>query len=147
MIDQETATKIPSRFEEASAGVPTPSPLRASNMLESLKPRDISWPLATLPGPGYAGAPADVPPELEPVFISGLADASVVRKTNGLRIDNSGPQELKANVLPVNWPASNKVPKPFLLPSIYDRVVKLEEQVDSLLDRIALHNVRSSHKI
>src|SRR5690349_24450822 len=42
MNAQETATKIPSRFDEAAEKAPTPSPLRASNTLETLRPREAT---------------------------------------------------------------------------------------------------------
>jgi len=160
--------KDTSRFDDGQeAPTPRPSPLRASNTIETLRPRDISWPTATLPGPGYAGAPADVPPEIELAYSpSGMAYAAPVRKTDNPPLQGRGlppegfglepvqqtdlftgreqPVKLNANVLPVNWPASTN--KPPQLP-LTDRVERLEEQVDALLDRIALHNVRSSHKI
>jgi hypothetical protein len=134
-----------SRFDDKLPATPPPSPLRASNTLESLRPRDISWPTATLPSPGYVGAPADVPPELEAgqsdiaLAHSAFIAEPIVRKTD----------KPPANVLPVNWPASSPSPEKAWRsgPDLYDRVQKLEGQVDSILDRLAKHNVRSSHKI
>jgi hypothetical protein len=172
--------KDTSRFDDGQEA-PTPSPLKASNTLETLRPRDISWPTATLPGPGYAGAPADVPPEIELAYSpSGMAYAAPVRKTDNPPLQGRGlppegfglepvqqtdlftgreqPVKLNANVLPVDWPTAmeamglSEIPKKFDYSykpanTLEDRVTKLEEQVDALLDRIAKHNQRSSHKI
>jgi hypothetical protein len=152
--------KDTSRFDDWQKA-PTPSPLKASNTLESLRPRDISWPTATLPGPGYAGAPADVPLELDP-----YRTYDPVRKTDKFTEPEQAPK-LNANVLPVDWPSSSNAPsggdielaytergtayarqKPIpSVRSLEDRIEKLEGLVDGLLDRIATHNTKSSHKI
>src|ERR1700677_2084566 len=144
--------KDTSRFDDGQKA-PTPSPFQASNTLESLRPRDISWPTATLPGPGYAGAPADVPPDLDP-----YQTYDPVQKTDKF----TGPEQsekLNASVLPVDWPtAQETMGLPKLDPKKFEysykptttleaRISKLEGLVDGLLDRIALYNTRSSHKI
>ncbi len=182
------ATKIPSRFEEAVAKAPTLTGLRASNTLETLKPREIQFAPPTLETFNES-SPGIVLPE--PVFVrkdgpypfieTRAEYEAIVRKTDNVfsssyeaneyagrqRATQTAPVDIikdgekytvvtnnGANVLPVDWPtvekgwqSENKTPKPFLMPSLTDRVQKLEEQVDSLLDRIAKHNQRSSHKI
>jgi hypothetical protein len=126
-----------SRFDDKLPATPPPSPFRASNTLESLRPRDISWPTATLPEPGYAGAPADVPPSLQ---------------GRGLP-----PEEF--NLAPVDWPTAmetmGKQPPPFApkpakitgFKTVEQRLEALENRVDGLLDRLAAYNVKASHKL
>jgi len=129
-----------SRFENDGQEAPTPrTGLRASNTVATLTPREVlplqgrglppidyeedvrkvDWPTATLPSPGYAGAPADVPPEVE---------------------------EQVGNVLPVDWPTAAET-MGFRSDSLYARVDRLEEQMDGLLDRLAKFNFKASHKI
>lgn len=183
-----------SRFDEPTT--PPTTGLRASNTLKTLKPREVT---GVGPEPVFVKTDGDYP------FIKTQAQyEEIVRKTDnsGKELETNGEfykrtadglannlREAKANVLPVNFPASagldgkplelpyqgetglelpkpkeivygpHKAPEfakqykpahtpvPLLIPSLYDRVTKLEEQVDSLLDRIAKHNQRSSHKI
>lgn len=165
----------------------TPTGMRASNTLETLKPREVTG-FDTPSGGSISLEEVRAP---EAAFQSGQ---QVVRKT-----DNPSSEEPQkwtkafhgaGNMLPVNFPASTgldgkplelpyqgetglELPKPketvygphkpefakqwksandapktyFVVPGIHERVTKLEEQVDSLLDRIAKHNQRSSHKI
>lgn len=131
------------RFDDKLPATPPPSPLRASNTLESLRPREVN---AFLDTP-TSGEPLVQKTDYairelfpQPIIPEKVWDA--LKESQGAVEKASG-----ANVLPVNWPTSSNKPKPVILPSAYDRVTKLEEQVDALLDRIALHNVRSSHKI
>lgn len=123
-----------SRFDDKLPATPPPSPLRASNTLESLKPRSIYCEDRVIDRAlDYDIGPRDVYKSSEPF----------VRKTDKFTEREQAPK-LNANVLPVNWPASSN--KPPQLP-LTDRVERLEEQVDALLDRLAKFSIRSSHKI
>jgi hypothetical protein len=115
-----------SRFEDAPTPEPTPRGLRASNTLETLRPRVI---YCDEPDAGRGQAIPSNP---------GL-DAGIVRKT-----DNPLPAY---NVLPVDWPAAMETMGKQARRSDDDRLTRLEEQMDALLDRIALYNVKSSHKL
>lgn len=138
-----------SRFDDKLPATPPPSPLRASNTLESLKPRSIYCEDRVIDRAlDYDIGPRDVYKSSEPF----------VRKTDKFTEREQAPK-LNANVLPVDWPTAAEtmgLPKPE--PKKFDysykptatldsRVTKLEEQVDALLDRIAKHNQRAQHRI
>ena len=112
--------------------------LRASNTLESLRPREINVPAWTgLPGCETGVDPADV--------------------VDTLPLQGRGAPPEQYNLLPVDWPTVQEtigLPKEFVELSLTERVeylearnLRLEEQMDGLLDRIAIHNTKSSHKI
>ena len=155
-----------SRFTGDAGEEPTPRPgLRASNTTKTLAPRDISWPTATLRVHGYAGAPADVLPEIEEAIQNAQADNRLaglpdpfktydpVQKTDWVPYDPSTePKPEKYNCLPVDWPTAQetmglpKSPEPKKIYSVAElagRIERLEEQLDGLLDRI----YRIQHKV
>ena len=113
--------------------VPTPyrGP-RASNTLETLRPREVNTLVEQ--GPGF----------------------QFVRKTEP-PVQGRGLPPEQYNLLPVDWPTVQEtlgLPKEFVELSLTQRVenlesqvLGLEEQVDALKDRIAAYNVKSSHKI
>ena len=116
---------------------PTPrTGLRASNTVATLTPREV------LPLQGRGLPPLCT--ELEP-FVT----YDPVRKT-----DNDT-KPAKYNVLPVDWPTAEEtmgfqeVERAYgvLQLPLTDRVLWLEEQVSGLLDRIAIYNTKSSHKL
>jgi hypothetical protein len=115
--------------------------VRASNTRETLKPQDI-----------FAGRTATIS--------EGVADSL------GCTIDDNGTLHAK---IPLDLPKETiyrpstksgdiyalksylpeppKKAQPVEERPLTDRVTRLEELVDALYDRIALHNVKSSHKI
>jgi len=165
MDDKDT-----SRFDDWQKA-PTPSPLKASNTLETLRPREVrvtqEW-----DGTGVVNRE-------EALNLDSIAGV-FVRKTdlaNDIAIcehytNQATPEDVAAwgkklaanlppahNVLPVDWPtAQETMGLPKLDPKKFEysykptttleaRISKLEGLVDGLLDRIALYNTRSSHKI
>jgi hypothetical protein len=130
---------------------PTPSPLRASNTLESLRPKEVNvfneaeqayGDLAremqktdNLPLQGRGLPPIDYE-QPSGDFIS--YDKAIATEHERYRQVGR-----KANVLPVDWPTASET----MDFSLAGRVTKLEEQVDSILDRLAKFSIRASHKI
>jgi hypothetical protein len=120
--------------------VPTPyrGP-RASNTLETLRPREVNVP----PPFGFTGDP--------------FQTYDPVQETDSLPLQGRGLPPEQYNLLPVDWPTVQEtlgLPKEFVELSLTQRVenlegevLRLQEQMDGLLDRIAIHNTKSSHKI
>lgn len=112
--------------------------LRASNTLESLRPKEVNVP----PPFGFTGDP--------------FQTYDPVQKTDS-PVQGRGLPPEQYNLLPVDWPTVQEtfgLPKEFVELSLTERVeylearnLRLEEQMDRLLDRIAVHNTKSSHKI
>lgn len=136
------ANEKESRFDNAGQKASTPSPFRAANTVETLRPREVNTLWAdpvqktdSLPLQGRGLPPLDYeePPDCGQRLPEYLQDVFT-----------------PANVLPVDWPtatATMKLPNEFLDIPLARRVAKLEGLVDGLLDRIALYNTKSSHKI
>jgi hypothetical protein len=127
--------------------------LRASNTLETLRPREINVPAWTgLPGCEMGVDPADVIDTL-PLQGRGLPPVGCATPYPQSFKDNLRPEQY--NLLPVDWPTAaetmgfKEVERAYevLQLPLETRVLRLEEQVDGLLDRLAAYNVKSSHKI
>lgn len=111
--------------------------LRASNTLESLRPREVNVP----PPFGFTGDP--------------FQTYDPVQKTDDLPLQGRGTPPEQYNLLPVDWPTASEtmgfkeVERAYevLQIPLEDRVTRLEERVDGILDRLAAYNVKSSHKI
>ena len=130
--------------------IQTRSPLRASNTVSTLKPVDI-----TNYGKGFSG---EVPNETfggpaidtlhdeevnhvqRPLFPAGDFESDFAPVENLRKLLASQPDE------DGDSGAFAYTPEPSER-SLRARVLKLEEQMDSLLDRIALFNIKASHKI
>jgi hypothetical protein len=119
--------------------VPTPvrlTSLRASNTLESLRPREVNVP----PPFGFTGDP--------------FQTYDPVQKTDS-PVQGRGLPPEQYNLLPVDWPTASEtmgfqeVERAYgvLQLPLDERVTRLEEQVDSILDRLAKFSIKSSHKI
>ena len=146
---------------------PTPSPLRASNTLETLRPKEVNvapeWLQKAMPQ-----VLEEVKNFLEPVQETdslplqgrGLPPVDYEYDSAGHphKVKNVQETDLfaepeqpeKYNVLPVDWPTATKtmgLPEEFLDFPLEKRVTRLEEQVDGLLDRLAKFSIRSGHKI
>ena len=129
--------------------VPTPrTGLRASNTVATLTPREV------LPLQGRGLPPIDFE---EPVWKTDYEYS--LRIEGGPRPDLPPTQGRgtppAGNVLPVDWPTAEEtmgfqeVERAYevLQLPLTDRVLWLEEQVSGLLDRIAIYNTKSSHKL
>jgi hypothetical protein len=129
---------------------PTPvrlTGLRASNTLESLRPKEVN----AAAGHFCDGLKYTVswPREL-------CSNCPPIQKTDS-PVQGRGLPPEQYNLLPVDWPTVQEtigLPKEFVELSLTERVeylearnLRLEEQMDGLLDRIAIHNTKSSHKI
>jgi hypothetical protein len=123
-------------------GQEAPTPYRgprASNTLETLRPREVNTDWAA------SWKPADA------IY------QSPVQETDSLPLQGRGLPPEQYNLLPVDWPTVQEtlgLPKEFVELSLTQRVeylegevLRLQEQMDGLLDRIAIHNTKSSHKI
>ena len=123
-------------------GQEAPTPYRgprASNTLETLRPREVNVP----PPFGFTGDP--------------FQTYDPVQETDSLPLQGRGLPPEQYNLLPVDWPTVQEtlgLPKEFVELSLTQRVenlegevLRLQEQTDGLLDRIAIHNTKSSHKI
>ena len=123
-------------------GQEAPTPYRgprASNTLETLRPREVNTDWAA------SWKPADE------IY------KSPVQETDSLPLQGRGLPPEQYNLLPVDWPTVQEtlgLPKEFVELSLTQRVenlegevLRLQEQMDGLLDRIAIHNTKSSHKI
>lgn len=121
-------------------GQKEPTPYRgpkASNTLESLRPREVNVP----PPFGFTGDP--------------FKTYDPVQKTDDLPLQGRGTPPEQYNLLPVDWPTASEtmgfkeVERAYgvLQLPLEDRVTRLEERVDGILDRLAAYNVKSSHKV
>ena len=140
---------------------PTPSPLRASNTLESLRPKEVNVFNEVEQAYGDLAREiqkTDSPPlqgrGLPPVdyeYDSNVAGyPHKVKNVQETDLFAEPEQPEKYNVLPVDWPTATKtmsLPEEFLDFPLEKRVTRLEEQVDGLLDRLAKFSIRSGHKI
>ena len=186
--------------------VPTPrTGLRASNTLETLRPREVNIPAYSIPQPlqGRGLPPLEFFEGSDSVRITDLGPVSLplqgrglppigldeqvcvvnkdgdypfletqddfekaVRKADwgvafakptadgGLELQYTNKPEAH-NVLPVDWPTASEtmgfqeVERAYgvLQLPLTERVLRLEEQVDAIKDRIAAYNVKSGHKI
>jgi hypothetical protein len=122
-----------SNFPNDGQNAPTPrTGLRASNTLETIRPQEI------------VNTYLDQPASNEPLY------QRAPMQGRGL------PPE-QYNLLPVDWPTVQEtagLPKEFVELSLTQRVeylearnLRSEERIDGILDRLALYNVKSSHKI
>ncbi len=125
-------------------GQSVPTPYRgpkASNTLESLRPREVNvfqdgslW--NTYGQAKEGGLPA-------------------IQETDNAPLQGRGTPPEQYNLLPVDWPTASEtmgfkeVERAYevLQLPLEDRVARLEDRVDGLLDRLAAYNVKSSHKI
>ena len=148
-----------SRFSENQQGVLTPrTGLRASNTLETLRPREINVPansIPQLPLQGRGLPPIDFEDEVRKTDFGGephlpeSARLGSPEYVKALRKQFEKPEAY--NVLPVDWPTAQEtmgLPETISYSTGYRaRIEKLEEQMDGLLDRLAKFNFKASHKI
>lgn len=128
MFDQDT------KPEKVYTGI------RASNTNETLKPRDIF----EVSGDGRATYSApQIPQEVWDSLkeAQDIAERATAASSVYTKVEKSLPKPVKKLELPEELPLTSRVE------NLESEVLRLTEQVDGLLDRIALHNTRSSHKI
>ena len=151
--------------------VPTPrTGLRASNTLETLRPREVNIPAYAIPQPlqGRGLPPMDFEDEVvrktdDGIFLGRVSAehesqreiARIKEAIANAKADNRLAGLPAGNVLPVDWPTAEEtmgfqeVERAYgvLQLPLTERVLWLEEQVSGLLDRIAIYNTKSSHKL
>ena len=163
---------------------PKYNPIKASNTLETLRPKEVNTGFGPQPMQGRGLPPLEFFEGSDSVRITDLGPVSLplqgrglppidfeeeeesVRKADwgvafakptadgGLELQYTNKPEAH-NVLPVDWPTASEtmgfqeVERAYgvLQLPLTERVLRLEEQVDAIKDRIAAYNVKSSHKI
>ncbi len=133
MNDQDTSTETAQ-----------PTGLRASNTLQTLKPVEVNADnIGNGPGPQYADfaglcLPASISPELDPFKTYDPVQCHPQQRPTLFT------QPEPFETLNVSHVKDDPI---WIISAILDRVEVIEDKVASLLARIELHNVRSSHKI